>query len=197
MKKIYLISGIALGIIGIASVAYANPSFLGSKASSSTASSTVTYMTPGTATTTVIYDSYGQGGTNQTSAYNSSKTDEAFLAIQLTASSTSTTLNVDLEFANGSNCYAAPNTCDWYRNNLEALSTTTSPALLNQNQTMTWTFASSTQGQIGDPTKINRVNKMVTIPTPTRYTRAIFTLPAGSANGAVYAEIQPVKEVNN
>ena len=68
-------------IFGIAFVVHASP--LEIHQSNTTATTTVSYMTPGTGTTTYYYDSYGSGYADPNAA------DRANMLVQFTASSTS------------------------------------------------------------------------------------------------------------
>lgn len=155
----------------------ANPSFfLAQSTSSSTATTTVTYMTPGTATTTLFLD-LGAGGAQGA--------DSIVLLECLQASSTNTTLNTAAEYSQDN--------VTWAQNDLA--STTGGVAQINVtlSQSFTWTFASTTIGgglatSTGPGLAANSACKIVSVPVPTRYIRAILTLPAGSTNGAVWAD---------
>lgn len=149
-----------------------------------TATTTLSYMTPGTGTTTPVYDTYANGSA---STY---ATDKAALEVQFTASSTSSTLQWFYEYAQGNataNCVSAPNSCDWYADDTFSTTnaTTTPNVSITQPNQVVWTFASTTPGG-GAPTG-NRANKVVNVPTPMRYIRAVMFLPIGSTNGAVWA----------
>lgn len=196
---------VGLGVFGVASIAFANPSFFDLQAASSTSTSTPSFMTAGTATTTVVYDAYNLGGTNQGSSYSPYGTNSSGLLIQLNATNTSTTLGWRYEYSDTTgtsiDCSATPTACDWYADNfygMTAASTTPPnvPIVVNTPTSYTWTFASSTS--MCDSTlsaaSNNRGCKIVMVPTPTRWVRVVFTLPIGSSNGAVYAKFVPKKE---
>lgn len=136
----------------------------------SLATTSVKYMTPGAATTTTnVYDAY-LDGTNE--AANS-----AILLIQMTGSTTpfnasvaTTTFNVALEYSQDN--------VDWYYNGVFATSTQ-----------LGWETSNGVLLSSTTPSKI-----FVNVPVPTRYLRAVISIPNGSTNGAVYAQLVPAKE---
>lgn len=192
MKYYKLILGFAGAAILLGgSVALANPSYFATPSSTATATSTLTYMTPGTATTTLYYDAYEDA--------SNAKSDSAVLALQLTGSSTISVWNISYEYAlnNGVyNCKSTPTACDWYSDTLFGtgmmVSTTTQAVNLNIRNSLTVNFASTTVG--GKAGISTRTTRLINVPTPTRFTRVVITMPAGSLNGAVWASIQPSKE---
>ena len=128
------------------------------------------YMSPLVGTTTIAFDSMANG--------NPYGVESAILALQFTGSTTptnvsvaTTTYNVNIEYSQDS--------VDWYSES--KVSTTT---------TLGWETIGGVLIASTTPTKI-----FVDVPTPTRYTRAIITIPAGSTNGAVWAEFIARKEV--
>lgn len=169
-----------LAILGLtyALTAHANPpDFI--RQSSATATSTGTFMTPGTATTTFYYDS------NQITG-STAKTDAAALGVIFTASSTLSTLGIRYEYSQGVagvNCVNSPTLCDWYADSYSTAPTTTWSGT-NPNS-ITWTFASTTlvSGYAGTLTIAPR---LFFVPTPTRYVRAVTTITG--ANGTVWGE---------
>lgn len=165
------------------SVAYANPTFFANGVTTGNAASTSpAHMTPGTGTsTTPVYDSYGQtfGGTPY-------KTEFAGLLVQLSASSTNTVLNMAVEYSQ--------DRIDWYRNFLidpSQYGTTTSQFALFAPFSVTWKFASSTLGPASTISPTTTTGALM-IPTPFRYMRVIFSMTG--ANGAVWAQLVPIKE---
>jgi len=186
-------------VFGFSGEASANPLQFNAGAKTATATTTLTYMTPGTATsTTLVYDSYEIDGKNQTNQYNTWVPDKAHLLLQVNASSTASVFRVDLEYSNGTNCQTTPSACDWYGDGMFA--TTTNPVSLNAKEYLQWTFASSTIGGVPTSTGLtgasvtnNRDNRIIEIPVPLRFVRAVISVTG--ANGAVYAEIQPLKQV--
>jgi len=178
-------------------VVFGNPSVFTSIAKTATATTTLSYMTAGLATTTVYYDSMQVEGSNQTNNGNTWVTDSAVLKIQFTASSSLAIVNTFFEFADGINCGNIPTGCDWYRDNLYALpfATSTPTIQLAITPSYTWSFASSSQGGAGVGASNNRVLKVINVPTPTRWVRAILSVPVGASPASVYAEILPKKQV--
>lgn len=178
---------LAMGAVGIA---FANASFFGIGAQTSVATSSPAYMTPGTATSTVYWDTY------QTQGGVPTRPDLATLLVLFNASNTSATLGIALEFADnisGVNCVTTPTACDWYRNYVSdpVMFGTTTPAVgIGEPFTVSWKFASSTMG--GSATTSPYSTAAITVPTPTRYMRAVLTMTGG--NGAVWARLAPVMQ---
>ena len=181
--KYTAISALILAIVLMFGVSFvkANPSFFIRQNNGTTTTATSTplgFLTPGTATTTVYFDSLANG--------NPFGAESAILALQLTGSTTpnnvavaTTTYSVLLEYAQaGSNCITAPTSCDWYSKHTVA--TTTKLGW----QTEKGVLVSSTT-----PTKI-----FMDVETPTRYTRAVISIPAGSTNGSFWAEFVAKKQ---
>lgn len=179
--KYFIPSFVLLGMLAFVFTAHANPSFFYRSISASVATTTVTYMTPGTATSTEILD---------TGAGAAGSVDSGVLAVQFTGSSTLSYLNVAFEYTQGGNgldCYNAPNSCDWYGSSLYAQSTSTATGQAVAAQNFNLQFASSSvQGAVGGITGRNL--RLIEVKTPTRYVRAVFTLPPGSLNGALWKE---------
>lgn len=201
MKKIISLFAIVAIIVGTGmgigiQKASANPSQfnpISSVGQTAVATSTLTFMTSGTATTTIYLDSYiGNPGM---------PTDKAAIIEQFTGSSTSASLLTNVEYSQGVygfDCTLTPTACDWYEDpggfTLE-YGTTTKAFNISQVNPFVLTYASSTPG-LGTilPTGINPMKRIVSIGTPTRYIRAIFTMPVGSANGALWAQFIPQRE---
>lgn len=148
------------------------------------ASTSVTYMTGGTGTTTLLYDTYCVGGSNQPNTGNTSTTNLLSLLTQFTASSTASVLNTSVEYSQDG--------VDWYQDNYVA-STTAAYSLQTANST-SWTFASSTPGGGAAVANSNRVGKLTRLYAPTRYVRVVYTLAASGTAGGVWGEILPIKE---
>lgn len=183
MKKIsYTFIGFLVAIaLGTAGYAHANPSFFTSGVrTNSSASSTPSFMTPGTGTsTTPVYDSY-LDGSNQSA-------DSAVLLIQFIGSTTVAQVSTSLEYSQDN--------IDWYSDRLDNGATTT-PTI---NGTINNSFVFSAQGNT--PKAVGGTSsttlRAFMIKTPTRYIRAVSTLPIGggsNGNGAVWAQIVPSKE---
>lgn len=189
-KKIIYILGAFVALMSIVylsgSKAHANPSIFPSHSSCVTAVSTtsISYMTAGTATTTLTCDSYTlQVGQPDNYAINS-----AVLATQYSASSTASILNMTYEYSNDG--------IDWYSNDLSAQATTSPVQNIQTAQSFTWPFASSTPNG-SSPAGTNLSKKVVTLPVPSRYVRVVYTVPVGAAAGGIWAEILPEREVPN
>lgn len=192
MKQIGI--GVVMGLIFLTAFALyytarANPSFFLHSNTTATATTTLSYMTGGTATSTEVFD---------TGAGAAGSADTATLLVQFVGSSTASTLNIDIEYADaaGVDCVVTPSGCDWYRNNISNQATTTFVQSLNSRQSYTLPFASSTQGN-GVVLNTNREPVILTVPTPTRYVRAIFSLAAAGTNGAVWKNFVGKRQAGN
>ena len=179
MKKYLAISAI-LGLVIL--VGYptvkANPSFF-IRQQTNSATSTLAYLSAGTGTTTLTFDLGASGAQGA---------DSAILNTQFTASSTSSVLKVYLEYSQDG--------VDWYQNNLGTQATTSAQQDIGTSeQYFLWKFASSTPGY-GAITNTNITNKVITIPTPERYVRATYTMPAGSSAGAIWASFVAKRQAN-
>lgn len=166
-----------------ATPAQANPTSFPPSAMTATATTSVNYLTPGTATTTLVYDSYGLCGTNQPNSGNQYATDSATLLTFFTGSSTAAILKVQQEFSQ--DCI------NWYRDNSTVgLATTTGSVSLNAPLSYNWTFDQVAQG--GAAGAAATTTRAVMVPMPTRATRFIITITG--ANGAIWAQVVPKKE---
>lgn len=185
MNKTIISTFVALAMLfGTTGVALANPSTFNSATSTAAATTTVKYMRPGVATTTVpTFDAY-----SQTFAGSSYKADFAVLLIQFTASSTLSTLNGAFEYsADG---------IDWYRNflidpNQVATSTGSTFGLVNPFSFQMKFASSTTIGGVAY-TNANMTTAALLVPTPLRYTRIV--LSEIGANGAVWASLLPIRQ---
>ena len=186
---------LAIGYFIFLTPVFGAPSFNTQAAATAAATTTITYMTPGAATTTLVYDSSQINGTNQTNTSgNYYSADSAILAVQLTGSSTATVLVTQLEYSTDN--------IDWYSNSMDVFAAG-AIAIATPSTSYTWTFASSTIGGVtpllAPPASVgtganrgDRNAKIVEIKTPVRYVRAVFTMTG--ANGSIYATIVPKKE---
>ena len=177
-----ILLGVLLMLAGSARIAHANPTIFASATTTKSAASTsAAFMTPGTATSTLVYDAHAQtlgGGTY--------KTDFIGLLVQFSASNTSATLNLSVEYSQDG--------IDWYRNFVAdptQFGTTTPAAQIATPFTTTWKFASSTLGGATSSDAVRSTAAMI-IPSPFRYTRLVSTMTG--ANGAVWAQFVPFKE---
>lgn len=104
---------------------------------------------------------------------------------QFSGSSTNSVLNTDVQYSQDG--------IDWYATSLAwttdvtGNSATTSPALGNVEK-YSFAFASSTINEAAADSNFAKSDRVVMLPTPTRFIRAVFTLPTTSTNGAVWAE---------
>lgn len=198
LKRSSLISiaGLALAaaiflLYGFAYQAKANP--LDLITSNTTATTSLAYMTPGTATTTYYFDSYANGSADQNA------TDKAMMLLQLVASSTSSSLKWQYEFSQGVtgvDCSATPSACDWYSDTIQSQVTATSTQTFNVTAPIAyqWNFASTSQNGASVAATNNRGLKVIQVPTPARYTRVIFSVPVGATNAAVWATFLEQKQ---
>lgn len=168
---------IVVALVGIYIInnAQANASAFITKASA-TATTTLSYMTPGTATSTLSFDALS--GPSQTAF------DSANLNICYNASSTASVLNTALEYS--------PDGTTWFQNNLNALASTSPLATIQSAQSFAWPFASSTIG--GQPVVplLGYVCKTVEVRTPQRYVRAVFSITG--ANAGIWAQFVGKRE---
>lgn len=181
MNKKYLI-GITLTLALVAGIgvfiarpAGANPPVTSECGASGAATSSVTYMTPGTGTTTA---------TCLTQPANATGANEAYLSIDRIASSTLSNMRIDIEHSQDG--------INWYRDNISDTGTST----LASANSIYAPFASSTLpggGQVPNPN--NRDAMLIKIRTPLKYVRAVITVPIGAANSAVRAAIYTKKEI--
>ena len=194
-----IVLGIAvvLAVVTLAGIAQANPSFFirQNNGTGTTATTSVTYMSVGTATTTAYFDALSSG-----SPYGA---DSATLLWQMTATSTNSTTDLYIEYADitsGVNCTTSPTACDWYSNALAS----TSPANINTSNIsavpfVRWRYGANTQGLVAGVPADSRSLRIVDVPVPTRYARAIFVIPDLTAQGtasssAVWAQFVAKKE---
>lgn len=184
----YFIPG-ALVLMGLCLAAnvYANPFYTGPTAASATATTTLAYMTSGLATSTTVYDSYEQSGTNQPNSGNVTRPDDVDIAIQGVASSSITTVNVACEYSQDN--------IDWYQNQGFSTTTTTNMAVpLSFN----FVYASSTSGVGGQgiSATYNKFAKVFVCPVLMRYVRSVVTVSGTNAGIGIYTAIIPKKQRN-
>lgn len=169
------------GLFSVVNIAKANPSFFirnsGTSATrcSLTATTSVRYMTAGTATTTVILNSTGCGG--------SQAIDSAALMLYRNAAAASSKTRIAIEYSD--DCDAATGGT-WYA----PAATSTDMALnvdggLTSLNAMVWQFASTTVG--GSIEKASSDSLLIPIMTPTKCVRAVLTVPTGSASSSLWA----------
>ena len=189
--SIALVASFAIFILfGKAQQVNANPSYF-YRQQLAAATSTLSYMTPGTATTTLYVDTF-LGGKSVVGA------DSMALLIDFTGSSTASTLLVNQEYAAGApgiDCTSLPAQCEWYEGTSPLIvgdaGTTTNPIAVDVSLVpqYSWKFASSTIGGQLTPTSTSTAARLIPFNSPTRYTRFVFSMKiVGNGNGGVWAE---------
>lgn len=180
MKK-YLIGIIGLMLAGLGGVAYANPSSLlpasygiGTVTGSS-ATTSFSWVTPGTGTTTATATNCAQA---------SFKCDKALVVYQITATNTPQNSKLDYRVE-----YSLDNTT-WYSSTVASSSVTIAGVMA---QEYAINVATSTAYQNQD--SILRLTGAFAIDTWAPYNRVVFFSPIGGANFSLYAAIVPMKEV--
>ncbi len=160
---------------------YANPSIFSPTVQTSSATTTVNFMSAGNATTTLTLDTYYP---NTIGSYT--KSTDAILLMQFAGSSTSATLNGTVEYSQ--DCI------DYYSDNYVTASTSPTNSL-QINNTFSWLFASTTIGGGKVSAALSATStKAIRIYTPTRCVRVVLTQPVGSASGAIWAQLVPNRE---
>lgn len=171
---------LVVAIVVMAQYAGANPSQFAPTKETSSATTTLAYLSPGNATTTLSYDSYSGDFV---------KIDKLTLALQYTASSTGPTLKVRLE--------DSMDNVNWYpravaiNSTLQNATTTMLTGAFSEYQ---WTVATSTDN--GGSGTSARVHSSFVVDAPMRYVRAIFYVPVSGGNGGLWAQMIPFKELN-
>lgn len=181
-----------LAVFCFATVTYANSFYRASSAQTSTAASntlgatsTKTFMTPGAATSTTVYDSYEIFGTNQPNQGN--VTVPAFINVLLdgVASSTSTNINATCEYSdnwNGSNG-------DWYQNEIFPATSTPQQSI---GTPVSITFPGVTSSVGGATNGTLRFQKVFQCPVALRFVRAVISVTG--ANASMWTTIVPLKQ---
>lgn len=191
---------VAAVLLLVTSWAHANSSYFSTYAKTAVATSTLVYQTPGTATTTLVYDSYqcqrvgssycNTTGSNEVGTQNFMSADSATLLLQFTASSSISKININFEYSDDG--------IDWYQASPPSLvpgyATSTTSITLNSIPQYSWTFASSTVGGQGLIAGYNSDARAIPVNTPVRYIRAVLTCALGGANCAMWAEFVPKKQ---
>ena len=148
-------------------ITLANPYFFGIQNSTAVATTTVSQIVPGSATTTLVFDSNANG--QQYIA------DTVSFLIQTTASSSAAVTNINFQFSQDN--------IDWYDYN-PLLGTATSTEQI-QNPFVYQIRALGT----------TRDNDLLTIPVPTRYARAVIS--AVGTSSTVWASFIAKKQIGN
>lgn len=178
-KKYFIGFGVLLLALIIGSVTFvkANPSYF-----SQVASSTVVYMTPGAATTTVTFD---------TGITTGQAMDNASFLLAFAGSSTASSLNIQFEYSQDASTWYA----DKVNNIASSTSLTETRFPLTPANVFVLTMASTSLGGVtGNAATTTRI---FSVATPTRYIRAILSMPAGSLNGDIEQRFFLGKRQNN
>lgn len=151
-------------MLGGASIAYANPSQFVTPTQFNDATTTAQFIVSTGNATSTVFDAYGQG--------TPKAIDSGVMLLNFTASSTSSILGISLQYSN--------NNVDWFGDTLIATSTVTT---INTPYTYSWQNPSTVV-----------TSRAITVPFPTRYTRAVFTM--AGANGSVWWQFVPKRQSN-
>lgn len=199
----------AVFILFAGTFAVANPGFFSARIgiNGSTSTTSVAYMTPGTGTTTLTFDTWTTS--TSTTIIENNALKGLNLAIQMHASSTrnnptSTLLNWRIEYSS--------NNIDWYPELFRATTDSASSSIVlrgfREYQMSIASTSASGGGVLGstEETVTNgvREHKMIEIPVLTRHVRVIFYLGnrmntnrgGSEKNGGVWAEFIPIRERN-
>lgn len=179
--KIFLFLSLAFVMV-VSSILLSNPKRVGAVNSTipylqdcftATATTSVNFMTPGTATTTL--DCNVAKATNGASEV----WETANLLVQLhSSSSPSTSFKYRFLFSDDN--------INWFS---ETATTTDSRGLFN-DYLLAPTASSSERSTIGNGTATSSMTSLlIPIPTKARYVRTLFYIPQGSLNGAVWAKV--------
>lgn len=172
-----LIVATIMAILGtiLPATAYANPSAFAPTKETAAATSTLVYMSPGAATTTLSYDSLSG---------DSTKVDSLTLAFQATASSTAPILNARLE--------DSPNGIDWYPRAIGVGVPATTTSMSTPYNVLSFILSTTTDN--GGSGTSSRVHESFTVTAPMRWVRVVFSQPVGTTNLGLWAQMIPVKE---
>lgn len=174
---------LGLGVSVVTHKVHANPNFFvtmsaGNPSSTATATSTLKFLTAGTGTTTLTFDA--QTGTTQA-------LDSAVLFLQFTGSSTpftqqaTTTYNIALERSHDG--------IDYYQDTeFGNIATTTFSYDISTSGLYKINLINATSTLNGLVSTSTPVTRVIDVLTPTRFVRAVITIPQGSSNGAVWAQ---------
>ncbi len=177
-------------LLGLATVAKANPSIFATGSATSAATSSPRFMTAGVSTSTVYFDAQDQ----TFSGGQTFKADQGALFVQLTPSSSALTkLNIAFEYAyyDGTyDCNATPTACDWYKFYPQD-GTASSTVALGNPYSINLNSASSTLG--GATSTTNRGTSVIPVNPLARYVRAVATV--SGANGALWMYFLPTQQV--
>jgi len=182
---LFIVIFLTASLLIITTVVRANPSQTPPiKSLNSTSTTTQAYMTAGTGTTTITYDSFEVGA--------DTKFDQVTYVFQFHSSGTPAVLNLRPEDSN--------NGIDWYPRSLATVTATTSN-MVGTYRDYSFPIATTTATLGGSGVASSsvlgitaRVHNSITIDAPMRYVRIKAYLPAGSGPGAMWSAIVPIKE---
>lgn len=193
MKKI-IISIFSIGAV-IAGVLYFGPTFTAVAnpsqfltASTASATTTLSYLTPGTGTTTLVMDTQSDGV---------NPADSLSLLIQYNASSSIG--NNNTKVINWNYAYSQDNVNYYDENEFTNINATTSQ-LTGTTKVYNWAqYATSTSFSFDGNSTSSMAFKMVTLPIPTRYVRVTFSVPvstpfASTTNAGIWAQFVAKKQ---
>lgn len=184
-----ILAGIAVGFfaIGATYYVYANPGYYAPVKKLASATTSLESMTPGTATTTLTYDTWQDP--NNTLIIQNETQNTLSLAVQFSASSTAlSVLNWHFEYSDDNK--------DWYPTSLFNFASTTPALSFSRYDEYQWITASSTCQAVDNACRSNRI---VNVPTLSRYVRVLFSMkgsPTSHNNGGVWAEFIPQKQLS-
>lgn len=168
MKKYLLGLSIFLTAFLIINEAEANPFFF-QRSQSATATTSVVYMTPGTATTTVTLDTLSDRGAIS-----------AALLVQYTGSTSAAVIDHTIEYS--------MNGIDWFGQDSYPGTLSIGQATIHHASTTVthrWGAGSATA---------STTRRTFEYSVPTRYIRATLSVPIGADRGALYAELNAKSE---
>lgn len=162
-----------LVLFSVSGTAHANPLRFPPAVPSATATTTLTFMSNGAATSTLAtYDSYANNGVS--GGGSSQAMDSVAILLQTTASSTASVYWITFEYSMDG--------VDWYADNAV---TRTTAGTINASGANSYSFTASSTAREG---------RLIVAPAPTRFIRMKSTV--AGANGAIWGAIQPQKQSN-
>lgn len=186
MKKHILISVISLASIVLAgygyNTVYANPSQIRDHMSAA-ATSTLSYMTGGTATTTNAFDTQNDGGF---------PADSATLAFQVTATSTGVDVpKITVRFED------SDDGIDWYSRAVsvnDSYPTTVASTTVMVAPEMSFLLSTSSANSYFGSGSLTRLHYNVPVGARMRYVRAVFYVPIGGGKMGIWSDIYVKKQ---
>lgn len=183
-----VLAAVVASLFGFTIPAHANPSYFARSPGTSSATTSPRFMTAGTATTTETFN---------TSVGTSQAMNSAVLYLFLVGSTSvqtsyaTTTYNVALEYSDngidwGGDTYIDGGATATTSQVLSFTNPNTRNVVLGGISTLGGTVLATTTGTV----------RLMNVPTPTKYVRAVISIPAGSTNGAVWAQFIGKRENN-